>query len=136
MLLCRELGRYREDTDLIVTDHNRLAAPERRDGIGESMPRARVGLQYRAFAECGVCNYPVLAHARLLAPMHHKTRRRSRQQSYSTSPMRARGRGPETRRSRFDFREASVYLANVSCLHSIANRFSAGSLVDRDFTDA
>src|SRR5215472_2694083 len=134
MLLRRELGCHGENTDLIVTDQNRIAAPDRRNGIGESM--ARVGLQYRAFAECGVCNYPVLAHARLLAPMHHKTRRRSRQQSYSTSPMRARGRGPETRRSGFDFREASVYLANVSCLHSIANRISAGSLVDRDFTDA
>src|SRR5215472_12794702 len=134
MLLRRQLGCHRDDTDLIVTDQNRLAAPERRNGIGESW--APVDLRCRAFAGCGVRNCPVLAHARLLAPMQHKARRRSRQQSYSTSPMRARARGPEKRRSGFDFREASVYLANVFCFHSIANRISAGSLVDRDLSDA
>src|SRR6516162_10271542 len=132
MLLRRQLGCHREDAYLIVTNQNRLAAPERRNGIGESW--ARVGLRCRAFAGCGVCNCLVLAHARLLAPMHHKPRRRSRQQSNSTSPMRARAREPETRRSGFDFRETSVYLANVSCLHSITNRI--GSLADRDFSDA
>ena len=71
----RQLGGDRKNANLVVADQHRFAAAQRGNG----------------FAKARLCRRPGLEHSLLLADLHHTTRSGSRQQPYSTSPMRARG---------------------------------------------